>query len=142
MAIRMYSEMAEDKQTCNEEPTYHVKSVEGKVVALRCCYYKRWMPLIGVGAVEFGTNQFTDSGYNYMCTSGARFWIEQNRVAKLENEALLDRLEAGDLTTDQLPALRVWIEHDRRYVVKTSSGFAARDEVVAHLKAQGISIAE
>lgn len=133
--------MVSAKQARNVGSTF-IKNSEGETVAIRCYYFQRWMPLVGDNAVEFGAKKSTATGYNTMCKDGVSHWTKQNNAAKKAHDALLDRLEAGDLTTDQIPAEKARIEEERRQVVETELGFAERDEVVAYLQEQGVSIAE
>lgn len=133
--------MVSAKQARNVGSTF-IKNSEGETLAIRCYYFQRWMPLVGDNAVEFGAKKSTATGYNTMCKDGVSHWTKQNNSAKKAHDALLDRLEAGDLTTDQIPAEKARIEEERRQVVDTELGFAERDEVVAYLQEQGVPIAE
>lgn len=133
--------LASAKQARNVGSTY-IKNSEGEPVAISCYYFKRWMPLVGDLAVEFGAKKSTATGYNTMCKTGVSHWTKQNNMAKKAHDTLLDRLEAGDLTVDQIPAEKVRIEDERRQVAETDLGFAERDEVVAYLQEQGVVITD
>jgi hypothetical protein len=66
--------------------------------------------------VEFGKKASTASGYNTMCKEGVSFWTKQQRVAKQRNEALLTKLESGELEVKDLEAERAAIEGERKEI--------------------------
>lgn len=133
--------MVSAKQTRNIGSTF-IKNSNGEAIAIHCYYFKRWMPLVGNESVEFGAKKSTTTGYNTMCKEGVSNWTKQNNGAKKAHDALLDRLEAGDLTTDQISEEKARIEKARCEIVETELGFAERDEVIAYLTDNGVSIAE
>jgi hypothetical protein len=53
-----------------------------------------------------------------------------------------DRLEADDLTLNQIPEEKTHIKEERCPVFETELGFAEHYDVVAYLQKQGVSIAK
>lgn len=119
-----------------------IKNTEGEVVAINCYYFKRWMPIVGVCAVEFGIKKSTATGFNAMCKEGLNHWTTQNNAAKKAHNLLLDRLESGELATNEISSEKARIEKVRLTRVGTDLGFAEQDEVETYLDEMGVIIDE
>lgn len=110
-----------------------IKDESGETVAIFDYYFKRWMPLVGDLAVEFGVKRNTPTGFNTMSKAGASHWTRQQRVAQLAHGELLNRVAAGEITPDQIPDEQAKIEVERKSIVETDLGFATREEVIEYL---------
>ena len=116
----------------------HITSTDGEVVAIHDYYFKRWMPLVGPEAVEFGQKASTKTGYNTMCKQGTSLWTKQNSTAKQATLALIDQVAEGDLGPADLPAARDAIEEARNAIEPTELGFDSKEDVIDYL--QGLDI--
>lgn len=126
--------------TPHEQAT--LKDANGKVVAIRCYYFKRWMPLVGDLAVEVGSKANSATGLNTMCKEGVNLWTKQNREAKLAMDDLLARVEAGEVSPSGIADEKAKIEADRKRIAETDKGFATLDEVTAYLVANGVAFSQ
>lgn len=118
-----------------------LKSTDGTVVAVRCYYFKRWMPLVGDKAVEFGKKANTATGLNTMCKEGSSHWTKQQRDAEAANKALMTKVISKEITPDDIPALQAQIEETRKLIVPTELGFATEEEVREYLSQTGVVLA-
>ena len=118
-----------------------LRDEHGNVVAIRCYYFKRWMPLVGDAAVEFGKKEGTTTGFNSMCKEGNSHWTKQQREAKAATAQILVDVENGDLDTADIAARREEIEAERQAIAPTDLGFETLDEVQAYLDANGVELA-
>jgi len=114
-----------------------IKNKAGETIAIYDYYFKRWMPLVGEKAVEFGAKAKTATGFNSMCKEGVSHWTKQQREAKNAEQAILDEVAAGNLAIDQIASKRAEIEAARKAIVPTEHGFATLEEVGAYLTANG-----
>ncbi len=121
--------------------TTFLKDSAGNVVAIFDYYFKRWMPLVGANAVEFGKKANTATGFNTMSKEGVSHWTKQQREADNANKALIDRVVKGELQAGDIPAEQAKIEEARKAIVETTLGFATEDEVRAYLANEGVTLA-
>ena len=119
-----------------------LRDASGAVVAIRCYYFKRWMPLVGEAAVEVGTKANSSTGYNSMCKEGTNLWTKQNRIAKQAQADLLARVESGEVAPHEIADAKELIEQERKAIADTELGFATEDEVIEYLVSQGVSFDE
>lgn len=118
----------------------YIKDSTGNVVAILDYYFKRWMPLVGEAAVEFGAKKNTPTGFNTMCKKGVSEWTKQQSEAKKANAQLLTRVAAGEIQPSDIPAEQAAIEQARGNIVETELGFASKEEVLAYLASSGIDV--
>ena len=118
-----------------------IKDVNGDVVAIQCYYFKRFMPLVGNEAVEFGAKKSTTTGYNTMCKLGVSLWTKQNKQAKEETDAILERLEANEIDISQIAKIKAEIAERKARIEDTDLGFSTKEECLGYLDAQGIIVA-
>ena len=117
-----------------------IKSDDGTVVAILDYYFKRWMPLVGEQAVDFGSKAGSASGFNTMCKAGVSNWTKQQRQATAAKAQMIDDLESGDLDRESIADCRAEIEEARTQVLDTDLGFDSKDGVEAYLAEQGIAL--
>lgn len=118
-----------------------IRDAEGKVVAILDYYFKRWMPLVGDKAVEFGAKQGTPTGFNSMSKAGTSAWTKQQRAAKTANEQLLADVVAKKVAPENLQAELDKIEAQRKSIEKTDLGFETEEQVREYLKKNGVKLA-
>lgn len=101
----------------------------GNVVAIKCYYFKKWMPL---SHVEFGAKASSASGYNSMCKEGVSKWTKQQSAFRKADQELLEKLMAGDITPEEAQELREANEAERDMIVPHSQGigFDTIDELL------------
>lgn len=119
-----------------------LKDTNGEVVAVLCGYFKRWMPLVGPEAVEFGAKKGSPTGLNPMSKAGVAAWTKQQAEAKKALAAILVDVEAGTLAASDIAARREEIEAERKQIAQTDAGFESIMEVTDYLEAQGVTLAE
>jgi len=110
-----------------------IKDATGTTVAVFDYYFKRWMPLVGDEAVEFGAKASAASGYASMSKAGVSHWTKQQREAKKALANILARVESGDLAPSDITDAKEAIEVERKVIVETEAGFATREEVMEYL---------
>ena len=118
----------------------YIKNEAGEVVAILDYYFKRWMPLIGDAAVEFGAKKNTATGLNTMSKEGVSNWTKQQRVAKQANAELLTRVASGEIKPGDIADEQAKIEATRVTPVATELGFETREEVIAYLADNGVTV--
>lgn len=118
-----------------------IRDKDNKVVAILDYYFKRWMPLVGEKAVDFGQKANTPTGYNSMSKAGTSEWTKQQRVAKAANEQLLKDVAAGVVKPADLTAKLAEIEAQRKAISATELGFAEEAEVRKYLEKNGVKFA-
>lgn len=131
---------AKASRTSGSGVSNFIRDANGNVVAINDYYFKRWMPLVGEQAVEFGAKRGTPTGFNSMSKEGVSNWTKQQRQAKQAHHELLNRVAAGEITPDQIPAEQAKIEEERKSIVGTELGFATIEELVAYLNENGVSV--
>lgn len=119
----------------------YLKDDKNETVAVKCYYFKRWMPVVGPEAVEFGLKKSTTTGLNTMSKLGAKHWTKQNNQAKTAHSAMLDALEQGATEVANIGQEKAKIESDRLAVIDTDLGFETLDEVKSYLTDNGITLA-
>jgi len=119
-----------------------LRDVTGEVVAIRDYYFKRWMPLVGDEAVEFGVKASSNTGYNSMCKEGLSLWTKQQREAKEATAQILVDIEAGTLAADGISDRREEIEETRNAIESTNLGFETVEDVTDYLTAMGVELAD
>ncbi len=118
-----------------------IRSTSGDAVAILDYHFKRWMPLIGSKAVEFGTKAGSASGYNQMSKAGVSDWTKRQRDAKNANANLLALVAAGEVAPHDIEARQAEIEAARTATPHSDLGFATKEEVVAYLESHGVDLA-
>lgn len=120
--------------------TTFLKDTEGNTVAILDYYFKRWMPLIGDEAVEFGAKKGSASGYSTMSKLGTSLWTKQQREAKAAMQKILEDVESGELAVEDIADRKAEIEAARAHVEPTDLGFETKDEVIAYLADYGVTV--
>lgn len=141
-------ELASAKTNRAEGSTY-VKDTQGNVVAILDYYFKRWLPLVGDKAVEFGKKDKTATGFNTMCKEGVSAWTKQQNEAKKALATLLNRVAAGEVKPADIAKEQEAIEATRKAINfpvgedgKTIElGFADRDSLVKYLAKNKVEVA-
>lgn len=119
-----------------------LKDVAGNTVAILDYYFKRWMPLVGEKAVEFGVKKNTATGFNTMSKAGTSAWTKQQREAKQAEQNLLAEVSAGNIKPSDIPAKQAEIETARKSIEATELGFETKEQVLAYLVENGVQVAE
>lgn len=133
-------EMASGKSTRAAGSTA-IRDTKNNVVAVFDYYFKRWMPLVGDAAVEFGAKASSPTGLNSMSKEGVSNWTRQQRVAKQENADLLNKVAAGEVAPENIPAEQAKIEERRQMIAETDKGFENKEDVLAYLNKAGVEVA-
>lgn len=133
--------MASAKTTRGESGGNFIKDSEGNVVAIFCYYFKRWMPLVGDAAVEFGAKKNTATGLNSMCKEGVSHWTKQQRVAKQAQADLLNKVAKGEVAPENILDEQKAIEDERKAIVETELGFATKEDIETYLSQNSIALA-
>lgn len=128
-------------KTSRTEGNLSVKNTAGEVVAILDYYFKRWMPLVGDAAVEFGKKASTSTGYNSMCKEGVSAWTKQQREAKNATAQLLQNVSSGEVLPEAIPAEQAKIEETRKFVPATTLGFDTVEALSKYLVKNGVEIA-
>lgn len=118
-----------------------IRDSEGNVVAIQDYYFKRFMPLVGDKAVEFGAKKNSTTGLNTMCKEGVSNWTKQQRVAKQANEELLTRVANGEVKPTDIVAEQARINDERKSIVATELGFETKEQLVKYLEKNNVAIA-
>ncbi len=125
-------------KTARAEGNTFIKDAQGNTVAILDYYFKRWMPLVGDKAVEFGAKAQTATGFNTMCKEGVSAWTKQQREAKAAGISLLQRVANGEVKPSDIPAEQEKIENARKAIAETTLGFASLEEVQKYLRKNGV----
>ena len=118
-----------------------LRDTDGTVVAIFDYYFKRWMPLVGDEAVEFGLKKTSATGYNSMCKEGQSLWSKQHAAAKKAIEQILVDVESGELAPDAIGDAKAEILATRDEIQPTTSGFETVEEVTEYLASEGVEFA-
>lgn len=140
-------ELASAKTNRAEGSTF-IKDVQGNVVAIFDYYFKRWMPLVGDKAVEFGKKDKTATGLNTMCKEGVSIWTKQQNDAKKALATLLNKVAAGEVKPADIAKAQEEIETARKSINfpmdengKTIElGFADRETLVKYLAKNKVEV--
>lgn len=119
-----------------------IKDVNGNVVAVQCYYFKRWMPLVGDEAVEFGAKKGTATGLNSMCKEGVKHWTAQQSAFKKATANILVEVEEGILDPADISARRAELEAAKNEIAETTLGFETIEEVREYLLDNGVELAD
>lgn len=114
-----------------------IYNMDGVAIAIKCYYYKRWMPLIGPNKVEFGSKKGSTTGYNVMCKDGNAHYIKQLNESKQAREQMLVDLENGTLAVKDISKRKQEIEDARSLIAETENGFPNIREVIEYLEKNG-----
>ncbi len=128
-------------KTGRAEGSTFVKDAAGQTVAILDYYFKRWMPLVGDKAVEFGAKQKTSTGFNTMCKEGVSAWTKQQREAKNASAELLKKVAAGEIAPSDIASHQAAIEEARKAIVPTELGFDSVEALNKYLKKAGVELA-
>ena len=145
-------EIAEAKVT-RTQGDIAIYDKKGKVVALFDYFLKRWMPLVGEKAVEFGPKAGTTTGFQGMSKIGLSLWTSAQRKAKAAELALLTQVAKGEIQPSDIPAKQAEIEESRKTTPETYTegtevrnvsdlGFATQEEVTAYLEECKVKVGE
>lgn len=106
-----------------------VKDEQGNVVAIRCGYYNKWMP---TSHVKFGKKAGSASGFNSMSAEGTNNYSRQQREFKQAKDALLEKVIAGELSSEEARAEVEKLEEARKQIIprKDGIGFDTAEEAV------------
>lgn len=132
-------ELASAKSTRSEGSTY-LKDVNGNTVAILDYYFKKWMPLVGDKAVDFGQKLKTSTGYNTMCKEGVSAWTKQQREAKNASAELLKKVASGEILPKDIASHQEAIENARKSIVETELGFANQEDLIKYLKKNKVEL--
>ena len=110
-----------------------IKDAADATVAVFDYYFKRWMPLVGDAAVDFGAKASAASGFASMSKEGTSLWTKQQAAAKKATTQILVDVENGDLEVSGISAAKEAIEATRKEIVTTELGFADREGIDAYL---------
>ena len=135
--IERVKELSESKRASGGGGSRHMKDTEGTVVAVFDYYFKKWMPLVGAEAVDFGTKASAATGFNSMCKAGVSHWTKQQAAAKKATTQIIDDLESGELDVADIEARRAQIEATRTAIEPVEYGFNEKDQCVAYLSDSG-----
>lgn len=142
LAAFAYASTRQSSGTDEPRQITFIKDANGATVAIFDYYFKRWMPLVGEEAVEFGSKASSATGLNNMCKLGVSLWTKQQRRKKQESADLLAKVEAGELEVEDIASEREAIEARAKEIEPTDLGFESRDEVVAYLEANGVDLTD
>jgi len=129
------------RAAAGEAVSTFIKDSAGETVAILDYYFKRWMPLVGDEAVEFGKKASAASGFASMSKAGVSNWTKQQRTAKAATADILTQVEAGNLDMSEIADVRADIEEARKMIVATDEGFETREQVLAYLEDEGVEVA-
>lgn len=128
-------------KTSRSEGNVFKKDTQGNTVAIFDYYFKRWLPLVGDKAVEFGAKAKTATGFNSMSKLGVSEWTKRERVAKQANADLLNRVASGEVKPSEILAEQAKIEEARKHIVPTDLGFASEEDLMKYLAKNKIQVA-
>lgn len=117
----------------SEVGSTHLKDDQGNVIAIYCYYHKCWELLADH---TYGLKAGTTTGYNSMCKLGVNQWTTQQRLAKKAKEALLTKLQNGELAIEDLAHEQELIERQRTNIVMAENyprSFGSLEELKASL---------
>ena len=119
-----------------------IRDTDNNVVAIRCYYFKRFMPLIGELTVEFGGKANSATKLNSMCKDGVGCWTSQQRASKTAMSDLLVQVEKGTVKPQQISAAREEIAAAKDHIVETELGFSTRQECIDYLIDNGVELSD
>lgn len=110
-----------------------IRDTEGNVVAILDYCFKRWMPLVGELAVEFGSKAGSATGLSNMSKAGTSAWTHSQLIAKKAMAAILVDVEEGVLDISEISVTKEAIEEARKAIPVSDLGFETRDELLDYL---------
>jgi hypothetical protein len=108
--------------------------IDGEVIAMKDAYYKRWLPLVGPDAVEFGIKAGSSTGFNPMSPSGLAAFQKQQRVAKKALMEIFNKVKKGEIKYTEIEAEEKKIEAARVKVEDTELGFDSLEACIEYLE--------
>lgn len=135
-------EMASAKSNRSTAGSTFIKDTEGNVVAINCYFYRRWMPLIGDKAVEFGKKANTTTGLNTMCKAGVSGWSKRERDYKKAQADMLDNVKTGKIKVTDIEAEQQKMEELRKAISETDLGFDNKENIVKYLEANKVKLSK
>ena len=118
----------------------HIRDGNKKVVAVHDSYFKRWMPLVGPDAVQFGKRNLSNTGLTPMCLDATREYSRKLAKAKTAATDLLGAVRKGDCLPEDIPDRQSQIEWEKNQRSTTDKGFKTKEEVIEYLKVNGVII--
>ena len=112
-------ELMQRKNNSSGQANTFIRDDEGNVVAIYCYYHKQWELL---SECEYGKKATSATGYNTMCKEGVSKWTKQQRVKKQAEAGLLDRVIAGELSTEDIPNEQVRLAEEAKIIVPREDG--------------------
>jgi len=110
-----------------------LKDAADNVVAIKDYYFKKWMPLVGPEAVEFGKKASAASGYSSMSKAGTSLWTKQQQEAKKAMTNILVEVEEGTLEVGDIAERKAEIEAERKVIQETDLGFDSLEDCKEYL---------
>jgi hypothetical protein len=120
----------------------YLSDVKGDVVAVHDAYFQRWMPTVGLEAVEYGIKTNSLTGLNPMCKEGLAHWSKQQRTAKKAYFKLMKDLASGKVMQSEYDNYEHEIEFQRKLNETTDKGFRSKKEILEYLEANDITMGE
>lgn len=124
--------------------TNAIRNTAGEVVAIKCEYFDRYMPLVGDLAVEFGVKTSHPSGYNPKCKEGLNIFNKKkkeydNTMSSIAKNMPEDPAAFAQYLEDA-KQIREEAEIERVTMPFTDLGFATLEELEDYLKANNIEL--
>ena len=138
--LTAFASMCAARQRQSRGRTY-VLDTSGAVVAINCGYYRRWMPLVGADAVEFGDAKGA-TGFNSMCKDGQRAWQKANNAFNTEQRKATNAFLAGDIDEATLRARIDSASKVKLAVGSTELGFATAGELRQYFEDNGVNVTQ
>ena len=152
--IDQVTQLASAKTRSAEYGSVFLKDNKDVIVAIKCAFFQRWMPLVGAtvddetvkfgdagSKVDFGDKVGTGTGLNSMCKVGQNAERQRKRDHETGQKALMNGLLDQSIDAVAGQKQRAKLETALTTPGTTKAGFATRDEVVAYLtKEQGVTV--
>jgi len=121
--------------------TTALRDAYNTVVAILDYHAKRWMPLVGDKAVDFGTKTGSSTGYNQMSKLSVSDWTKRQATAKKANADLLTLVSNGEITPHDIADHQAAIEAERTAPFVTELGFESKADCLVYLANEGYVVA-
>ncbi len=135
--ITLASVMEEAQSMCEAQRSRggqtFIRDAKKNVVGILDYTFKRWMPLVGPKAVEFGSKVSSSTGLNPSCKEGASIWTKNNRLREKELKGILGEVKSGKLDIKDIDKREAAIKAKYSKVPETDLGFETKDELVKYL---------
>ncbi len=99
-----------------------IRDADNNVLAIYCYYHKKWEPVVGDNAVEYGAKASSSTGLNSMCKEGTSAWTKQQLEAKKANAALLTDVASGKVKPEEIVNLQADIDTKRKEISPRGDG--------------------